>query len=436
MNRILLIAKRDYLQTVRSKAFLIGLVFLPLLSGGGFLALALANKTDVKVQRVAVVDQTGVAGAAVIQACEEAMRRANRNAPAALASTLRYRFEEVKPEPDEAAQLVRLSDEIRRGELSLMVDIGPQALRPSADPKAPAVRYYSNSGGVVDPLSLWLPAAVNAGLRQVRLLQLGLDPGRVAEVMRDADVVGMSLVSRNPSTGAITGGQKKNAQSGFVAFFLVFLLIMIGTFGSASNLGVVAQDKMQRVFELLLTSASPWELMAGKVMAAVGTCLTSSTLYILAGLAALMGMALIGVAPIHLIPWFFVYLVADAMLLSALAVALGSACANPQDAQQLAFLLILPLIVPMFLLAPVMQQPNGTLAVVTSFLPPFTPVLMLLRQASPAGVPAWEPWAGLLGIAAYGLAVIWAAARIFRIGILSQGKTPKIADLAQWVLRG
>jgi len=435
LNRILLIAKRDYLQTVQSKAYVVGLVLLPLLFSGGFLAMALANKTDVKQQRVAVIDHTGLAGAAVIQACETAARIVNRNTPAALASAPRYRFEEVKPEPDETAQLVSLSDQIRRGELSLVVDIAPEALRPSADPKEPAVRYYSNSGGVVDPLSLWLPSAINAGLRHVRLLQLGLDPARVADVMREANVVSMSPVGRNPSTGAVTGGEKKNSQSGFVAVFLVFLLVMIGTFGSASNLGTVAQDKTQRVFEMLLTSASPWELMAGKVAAAVAACLTSSTLYILAGLAAMAGMALIGIAPIHLIPWFFVYLVADAMLLSALAVALGSACANPQDAQQLAFLLILPLIVPMFLLAPVMQQPNGTLAVVTSFLPPFTPVLMLLRQAAPAGVPAWEPWVGLVGIAAYGLAVIWAAARIFRMGILSQGKTPKITELAQWVLR-
>jgi len=83
----------------------------------------------------------------------------------------------------------------------------------------------------------------------------------------------------------------------------------------------------------------------------------------------------------------------------------------------------------------VMQAPNGCLAVVMSFIPPFTPVLMLLRQALPGGVPWWQPWLGLLGVIAYALASVWAAARIFRIGILSQGKTPKIAELAQWVLR-
>ena len=89
----------------------------------------------------------------------------------------------------------------------------------------------------------------------------------------------------------------------------------------------------------------------------------------------------------------------------------------------------------MFLLQPVMQQPNGGLAVAMSFIPPFTPVVMLMRQALPGGVPWWQPWLSLVGVAAWAVAMIWVAARIFRIGILSQGKTPHFAELAQWVMR-
>jgi ABC-2 type transport system permease protein len=176
--------------------------------------------------------------------------------------------------------------------------------------------------------------------------------------------------------------------------------------------------------------------MMGKVLAALGTSLTSSTFYIIGGLLVLAGMAMFGIAPLHLLPWFFVYLIADVLMLAALGVALGSACSTPQDAQHLAFLLILPIMIPIFVLTPIMAQPNGALAVAMSFIPPFTPVLMLLRQALPGGVPWWQPWLGLLGVAAYAVAGIWAAARIFRIGILSQGKTPKLGELAQWVVHG
>jgi ABC-2 type transport system permease protein len=436
LNRILLVAKRDYLQMVRSKAYVLGLILLPLLFGGGFLAVVLSSKSNVAhQQRVAVIDRTGVSAAAIIQAGQEANRKAAATAPLA-APVPRLVFEEVKPDADQPAQLLALCDRIRAGDLFLVIDIAPDALQPPKDSKRELVRYYTSSGGLVDPLSLWLPGVVNDGLHRVRLAQLGVDPSRIPNVLGNVALVSMKLVDKDPATGRIMQGEKKNQlQSGAVAFFLVFLLIMIAIFGSAPNLGAVAEDKMQRVFEMLLSSASPFELMMGKVLAAVGASLTSSIVYIIAGLLVLASMAMFGLAPLNLIPWFFVYLIGDVIMLSAVGVALGSACSTPQDAQHLAFILILPIMVPMFMLTPVMQAPNGGLALVMSFIPPFTPVLMLLRQALPGGVPWWQPWLGLLGVIAYALASVWAAARIFRIGILSQGKTPKFAELAQWVLR-
>jgi ABC-2 type transport system permease protein len=436
MNRILLIAKRDYLQTVLSKAYLFGLVLLPLLFGGGFLFVALANRGNATEQRVVVVDRSGVSAAAVIQACEDSNRKAQSDATNRLQVMTRYVFEEVKPDTDEAAQLLALSNRIRTGELFLVLDISAEALRPADSAKKDLVHYYTNSTGVTQ-LNIWLPAAVNDGLRRVRIAQLGVDPSRVPDALREVDVVSMNLVTRDPATGKIVQGEKRNPiQAGLVSFFLVFLLIMVVIVGAMPNLGAVAEDKTQRVFEMLLVSASSFDLMMGKVLAALGASLTTSALYIVGGLMALTGMAMFGLAPLDLLPWFFVYLFADVVILSALGVALGSACGSAQDAQQLAFILILPIMIPMFMLNPVMQQPNGGLAVSMSFIPPFTPVLMLLRQSLPGGVPWWQPWLGLVGVALFALAAIWAAARIFRIGILSQGKTPKIAELAQWVLRG
>jgi ABC-2 type transport system permease protein len=135
------------------------------------------------------------------------------------------------------------------------------------------------------------------------------------------------------------------------------------------------------------------------------------------------------------LPWFFVYLIADVAMLSAVGVALGSTCGTPQDAQHLAFVLFIPTLIPLFMISAVMQQPNGGFATAMSFIPPFTPVIMLLRQAMPAGVPWWQPWIGLVGVIIWAVAVVWAAARIFRIGILSQGKAPTFSQLAQWVAR-
>jgi len=320
-----------------------------------------------------------------------------------------------------------LSNLIRTGELFLVLDVAP---------KQELVHYYTNSTGV-NQLNLWLPAAVNDGLRRVRMAQLGVDPARVQNVMHEVEVVSMSLATKDPATGTILPGEKRNPiQTGLVSFFLVFLLVKLVIIGSMPNLGAVAEDKTQRVFEMLLVSASSFELMMGKVLAALGASLTTSALYIVGGLMVLSGMAMFGLAPLNLLPWFFVYLIADVVILSALGVALGSACGSAQDAQHLAFLLILPIMIPMFMLNPVMQQPNGVLATVMSLIPPFTPVLMMMRQSLPGGVPRWQPWLGMVGVVAFAFFAIWAAARIFRIGILSQGKAPKLAELAQWVMHG
>jgi ABC-2 type transport system permease protein len=341
----------------------------------------------------------------------------------------------VKPEANEAAQLLALSNRIRSGDLFLVLDISADTLKPPDAKKKELVHYYTNSS--LNQIGVWLPAAVNDGLRRVRLAQLGVDPARIPEAMRDVDVVSMNLVTADPVTGKIVPGEKRNiVQAGAVSFFLVFLLVMVVIIGSMPNLSAVAEDKTQRVFEMLLVSASSFELMMGKVVAALGASLTTSALYIIGGLMVLAGLASFGLAPLALLPWFFVYLIADVIILSALGVALGSSVSGTQDAQQLGFILILPIMIPMFMLSPVMQQPNGPLAVAMSFIPPFTPVLMLLRQSLPGGVPWWQPWLGLVGVALFALATVWAAARIFRIGILSQGKTPKLSELAQWVVRG
>jgi ABC-2 type transport system permease protein len=96
----------------------------------------------------------------------------------------------------------------------------------------------------------------------------------------------------------------------------------------------------------------------------------------------------------------------------------------------------MPVLIPLFTLVTVIRQPNGVLATVLSFIPPFTPILMLLRQAVPNGAPAWQPWVGLAGVLIFALATVWAASRIFRVAILMHGKPPRLADLVRWAIRG
>jgi ABC-2 type transport system permease protein len=83
-----------------------------------------------------------------------------------------------------------------------------------------------------------------------------------------------------------------------------------------------------------------------------------------------------------------------------------------------------------------MQDPNGPIARVCSFFPFATPMLLVARQAVPPGVPWWEMLAGIALVLATTLVCVWAAGRIFRVGILMQGKGPRFADLIRWAIKG
>jgi ABC-2 type transport system permease protein len=299
------------------------------------------------------------------------------------------------------------------------------------------VTYYANAGGGIEGFQGSLGGPVNEALRRVRLARLGIDVDQHPEVLASVPLERMNLVSKDPSTGKIQEARKINSIENFgLPFIMFFLLMMVVMAGSMPMIGAVAEDKLQRVFEMLLASASPFEIITGKVLAALGLSLTSSILYVAGGLLVLQSMAMMGMAPLSLLPWFFAYLVADVLMLAAMGAGLGAATSTPQEAQNLAIFLIAPVVIPSVLSPAILQQPNGVTATVLSLIPPFTPLLMMLRQAMPGGVPAWQPWVGLAGVILWTLAITWGAARVFRVGLLMQGKPPNLRELLQWARRG
>ncbi len=94
------------------------------------------------------------------------------------------------------------------------------------------------------------------------------------------------------------------------------------------------------------------------------------------------------------------------------------------------------IMLPFFVLSSVLEAPTATFSVVVSLIPPATPMLMLLRQGIPPGVPIWQPILGIAGVLVTTLLIIFAAGRIFRVGILMHGKGAKFSDMASWALRG
>ena len=452
-HKVLTIAKRDYIATVRTKAFVFGLVVAPILFGGGSIAMSLlAGKPDLKDRHVAIIDHTGVVGELVVSAAREKNGRELFDKKTHLQIAPRYILEidaaAAQAGTKASEELLALSDRVRRKELVAFLEIGKDVLHPpkpaedtamgkttKTDPNT-SVSYYTNAGGI-DEMRMWLSGPINDGIRMARLVELGVDVKRNKDLSASIPVEGMSLVERDVKTGEVHEARKRNELESFlVPFGVAMILAMIVMVGSAPMLQNVTQDKSQRIVETLLGAATPFELMTGKVLGSVGVSLTSSLLYVIAGALAVNGLGVTGMLPLTIIPWFYIYLLADVVMLCSFAAALGACCSTPQDAQNLAVVLLLPCILPMFMLVTVLRQPNGMLATVMSLIPPFTPILMLLRQAMPNGVPAWQPWVGLVCVLAFAVGTVWAASRIFRVAILMQGKPPQLAEMVRWAMKG
>jgi ABC-2 type transport system permease protein len=440
MHKIWLITVRDYVAAVQTKAFIAGMLIAPILCAANFLVVAWKTRSDIADKRIAIVDRTGVAGTAVIDSLRKQNERELRDKATGVQIIPRYQFENIPPETnDPVSQRVALSDRVRRQELFAFVEIGANAFDPSRNA----------SGGAADDSIYWyaverdagsadrfVAGAINDGLRQVRLNRIGLASNQSEDLLGPLPLQRMSLVSKEEKTGQAGEARKKGDLDILFPATVVIILVLTVMFTSAPMLSAIAEDKMQRVFEMLLVSATPFELITGKVLAAVARSLTSAALYIVTAIVLIWGGVMSNFLPISVLPWFLIYLIAAVTMVCALSSALGAACGSPQDASSFAFLLVFPLMLPTFLMFPIIGQPNSGFAVAMSMIPPFTPTLMLARQLSPEGIPTWQPVVGLIGVLVTTLFISWLASRIFRIGILLQGKTPKLSDLIRWGIKG
>ena len=434
MRRMLRIARREYLASVATKGFLIGLILAPVLMAGGLIGVAVTERQNRHTDRhLAVLDRSGALASAIVEAAN-ARNRALAGKPARDAT---YHVEVVAPDnenPDR--QQLALSDRVRSGQLHAFVDIGPAVLRPSTNAVDSRIRYHAKNP-TLDEVRNWLGGVINDRLRPARLAAAGIDPATVTNLLNWVPLEAMGLTERDRHTGAVQAARKQDAGAAFgVPVAVAMLGMMLMLIGSSPLLTSVMEEKNQRIAEVLLGAATPADIIGGKLLGGVGVALTAMAVYLGAAFTSLASLALASVVPWSLIAWFVAYVIGANLMYGAAAIALGSACSDTRDAQQLQMPVMLPVMIPMFLLLPVIKEPQGTLATALSLCPPFTPLLMLIRMAAPGGVPAWQPWVGILGVLATAALALWLGSRIFRIAILTQGKLPRLIELLRWGIRG
>jgi ABC-2 type transport system permease protein len=198
----------------------------------------------------------------------------------------------------------------------------------------------------------------------------------------------------------------------------------------------IIDEKMQRISEVLLGSVQPFQLMLGKLIGYVGVAVTLVGIYLLGGylLARYYGYA--DLVPFHLLGWFLVFQCLAIIMYGSLYLAVGACCNDFREAQNLMMPILLMLMIPLFTLQQILSLPNSPFSVVVSLIPPFTPLIMMVRMALPPGPPLWQPIVGIVGSLLMTLLCVWAAGRVFRIGLLLQGKAPKMSQLVRWVFQG
>jgi len=158
--------------------------------------------------------------------------------------------------------------------------------------------------------------------------------------------------------------------------------------------------------------------------------------YLVGAMVAAQKTGFAHLIPTHLLVWLVVYQALAVLMYGAMFIAVGAACSDLKEAQSYLLPVWLLICTPLFILGPVLKEPSSTFATTMSLIPTATPILMLLRQAIPPGVPAWQPAVGVVLVIMTTIACVVIAGRIFRIGILMQGKPPSVRELIRWALRG
>jgi ABC-2 type transport system permease protein len=323
---------------------------------------------------------------------------------------------------------------VQSGELHAFIEIGPDVLHPSGN-EGGYLKYYSEHS-FNDNVRDWFRNAINSHLQQLRVAELNLDASQSADLFAWINIDGMGLVTVDKKTGEQQEAQRTNElQSFLVPYIMVLLMFMLVMMSAVPLLSAVMEEKTGKIAEVLLGTITPFQFMAGKVLGGLGISLTIAAIYVGAAVFTARSTGFENLIPYEILPWFFVYTVFFIIMVGTGMAALGATCNDNKDAQSIQFPAMLPVILPLFLIMPVIQDPSGPLATTLSLIPPFTPSIMMIRLATPVTVPIWQPIIGLVGVLLFTIFSVWVGARIFRTAILLQGQKPSLANLAKYAFK-
>ena len=448
MSKVLQVAWREFIVTVTSKAFILGLLAVPVMS---IVMVWAAPKVfgpgDLKAQgAVAVIDPDGRVNDALRTALDPDSVRRRREQVAARA------LEQLPPEARalvggqaiaQAGPGIELVLDERPADADIEAEKARLHAAPPAERPLALVVLHEN---VVEPrdgspalggYDLYVPPRLDDRIQGEirRALTDAIVMARITARGYDPETI-RALVSV-PRVRAIAVSPERE-QGASVVFTMLLpmafvLLLFLGVMtGGQALLTSTVEEKSSRVIEVLLSAVSPMQLMTGKLVGHMAVSFVVLALYIGMGLALLAGVALLGFLDFSLILYLVIFFVITYLVLGSLMMAIGSAVNEIREAQSMMMPIVLLLVVPWLLWMPISRAPDSALSVTLSFLPPINSFAMLLRMASVSPPPAWQVWLSIAIGAASVVAALWFTAKVFRIGLLMHGKPPNLMTLLRW----
>ncbi|MCB9877106.1 MAG: ABC transporter permease [Planctomycetes bacterium] len=476
-NKILLVAQREYLENIRTKTFWLGILAFPAIFAIAIGVGWIMEKTK-KTQVYTVADfTTNHLGAEVEAAARagilldilqgEAERQLPEDHPAVqqlqniepgmVEAGLKLMPEDVRAQLEQ--RLAQRKEKYRFDDLTRLglADLPREELITRLNAMAKDGRLFGYFVFENDPVAElkgsisfvsentndndlrdWYGRAATRVVQKKRIAAAGID-AKVARYIREPVV----FPAEQPGEGADRKTVERADRARNLAPVAFVYLLWMAIFGAAQMLLTnTVEEKSNRIIEVLLSSCSPGELMAGKIWGIGATGLTMVVSWAVVGVIGMsLGaqvlpiigeLDLLGIArdPLYLAS-FIGYFLTGYLLFAAVLVAIGSVCNSLKEAQNLVQPVFLLLMVPLFAMFPIVQEPNGLMARVFTYIPLYTPFAMMNRASGPP--PAWEYAATTVLI----LFSVWfafkAAGKIFRVGVLMTGNPPKLKEILGWL---
>jgi ABC-2 type transport system permease protein len=419
MRKILKIAQREYAETVKTKTFLISLLFTPVLVVGIiFFTSVISHSEGARPPVRLIVTDLSAQLAGEIEA---ALNKHNQSNP-----ERQILLELLAAEGDANSTEEQGKAQLRSARADAYVVIDKDIIEGAGKPH---VYTYKSKPTVMD--AMWsVEGIINNAVVGQRCKVKNISPKLLAEI-RDVPVERVEI-------GAGAKEQRVQSQNQtivkmMVPFFFMFMMYM-GIVGIGQQmLSSVIEEKNSRIIEVLLSAVSPFELMAGKILglAAIGLSIVGLWSAVSYGSILWQGISIDVTG--KLLFYFVVYYILGFLLFSSLLAAIGSVCNTLKETQDLMMPVISILILPMIAWFKLVQSPDGVFARVLSLVPPVSPLVMPLRISAGSNVSIVEILASVALLAATVLLTMWLASKIFKTGILMYGKRPSLREISRWL---